>query len=151
MTHGTRKDWIWFSLVLLVGLVGMTANLLRVGMAFNDPDMGLALEAFGKPSKLSYLRGKLYLETGGSADKPILHWGFNAPPLVACVESGDHELARALVGASSPATWQKAVDRACAKHRDSNDAMIRVLAEHRGIDPAALCARGMANGIEQNR
>lgn len=151
MVREIRKPRLWFYFVLLVGLMGMTANLLRVDMALNDPDMGLALEAFGKPSRLSYLRGMLYLKAGGSADKPIIHWGVNAPPLVACVESGNHELARALAGVSSPATWQKAVEKACGTRRDSDEAMIQVLAGGRGIEPAALCIGVMRKGIARDR
>jgi hypothetical protein len=146
MKPQSRKGLIWLSLILLTGFAGMAATTLRVGMALEDPDLGLALEAFDKPSKLSYLRGKLYLRAGGNADKPITHWGVKDPPLVAAVDSGNHELARALVDASSRATWQAAVNRACVTGRDKNDAIIRVLAGERGMDPEKLCSLSAEEG-----
>lgn len=144
MTRYHRKGSYWFLLIILVGLAGVASTALRLDMALNDPDTGLALEAFDKPSRLSYLRGLLYLKAGGDANKPIALWDYAQPPLVACVDSGNHALARALVTASNASTWRTAVKKACAAPSGSADPMIAVLAQARGIDPDALCV-GSAN------
>lgn len=125
-------------LVILMGSVAMAATSLRVRLALEDPHMALALEAVGEPGKLSWLRGKTFLLLGADPDAPILSWGMNAPPLVACVESGNDALARAIVVESSRDTWLKAVARACESPQ-SHAEILRTLAGREGFSPEQLC------------
>lgn len=127
--------WLLISHAIITGLF-----IFRVRLAFEDPDLALAFEAAREPSKLSYLRGRFFLSTGGSPDKPIVRWGINDPPLVRSVDSGNHQFARAIVFASSRETWEKAVVRACAGDHRNNEQIIDVLASRYKIAPERLCA-----------
>jgi hypothetical protein len=124
--------------VLFGGIVAMTATALRLRHALEDPHMALALEAVGEPNRLSWLRGRTFLRLGADPDAPILHWGMNFPPLVACVDSGNDALARALVADSGDATRREALARACASPQ-AHARVLRVLAEHGGMTPEQAC------------
>lgn len=139
MKLNTRKS-LAMSFVVLLGSVAMTATALRVRLALEDPHMALALEAVGEPSRLSWLRGKTFLLLDADPDAPILYWGINVPPLVACVESGNDALARAIVTDSSHGTWLQAVARSCESPK-SHAEILHVLAEAGGVLPSQLCGR----------
>lgn len=134
----TRKRVAMLSAILL-GTSAMAATALRVRLAVEDPHMALALEAVAKPNRLSWLRGKTFLLLGANPDAPILHWGINVPPLVACVESGNHALARAIVAESSRDTRLKAADRACESPQ-ANSVILRILADSDSVSPDHLCS-----------
>ena len=134
----TRKSSAMF-LVIVMGSLAVMATTLRVRLALVDPHMALALEAISKPSTVSWLRGKTFLLLGADPDAPILDWGINAPPLVACVESGNDALARAIVKGSSRGTRLKAADRACESPQAHTE-ILRVLAEFDSVSPSQLCS-----------
>jgi hypothetical protein len=138
----SRKTLQRLLAIVLIG-ISMAAVVLRVGRALHDAQMAMALEAISEGGHFSWLRGRIFLGLGADPDAPILYWGIKEPPLVACVDSGNRELARALVNVSSHVTWQKAVRRACDEGRERNEAMIRVLASRDAIDPEQLCAMPM--------
>lgn len=141
MKSKARAGWASAGATLLVAYAFISGIFLfRAGLAFEDPDLALAFEAAREPSKLSYLRGRFFLSTGGSPDKPIVRWGINDPPLVRSVDSGNHQFARAIVFASSRETWEKAVVRACAGDHRNNEQIIDVLASRYKIAPERLCA-----------
>lgn len=125
--------------VLLIGGLAMTATALRVRLALEDPHMALALEAVGEPSRLSWLRGRTFLLLGADPNAPILSWGMNVPPLVACVEPGNDALARAIIAESSRDAWQKAVGRACESPQSHRE-ILRILAGRDGVSPERLCS-----------
>ncbi len=125
-------------LVMVMGGMAMAATALRVRLALEDPHMALALEAVGKPGNFSWLRGRVFLLLGADPDAPIVSWGMNMPPLVACVESGNDALARAIVMESSRDTWLKAVDLACESPQ-SHAEILSALAEREGFSQEKLC------------
>ncbi len=134
----TRKS-VAMLLVILMGTSAMAATSLRVRLALEDPHMALTLEAVGEPNRLSWLRGKTFILLGADPDAPILHWGINAPPLVACVESGNGALARAIIAESSRSTRLKAADLACESPQ-AHTTILRILAEADGVSPEQLCS-----------
>ena len=139
MKLSTRKS-LAMSFVVLLGAVAMAVTALRVRLALEDPHMALALEAVEGPSRLSWLRGKTFLLLGADPDAPILHWGINVPPLVACVESGNDALAQAIVTESSRETWLQAVVRLC-ESPNPHAGVLHALAVAGDVMPSQLCSR----------
>lgn len=126
----------WVALALLASIP--PAFLLRVPLAFQDPDLALALEVLNEGnSALTKWRIQIFMMAGADANREITQWNTNEPPLVVSARLGSINQVSVLIDFSSEMTWRRAVAAACAA--DPSGAVVRTLAEARKVDSASLC------------